>query len=684
MEDSQIPNQNQIFPQDQDNNLGKRWLWSNKHFLIITAFLALAAFSAFLYFSFYGQKLSTDNQINNKKTTQDQSTTAIAGWSPEVELARGITDPVISEGSLGDVFILGSTSNQHKENPRLIVLKSDREDDRKYEFSSTELPVWDEVTRFSNPKTAIDSEDNIHITWSSQSIRDGLTSPKAAVHYMKVAGDGRILVGPKRIDNRTTLGFGGSYMSDYGSNAEDPDIVVDLRGNAYIVWSFWDSSYKLHIAKIDQDGNQIEQATNTNTDGANPSIAIDSNNVAHIVWLHDAGETAPTGGDVVLNYHDTKYGQFNTGSTPKLTKATTLIRGDDQPNYGGIMPSVISSGDSVYVLSGENYFVLQQTSGELEKQGTVEDELPLLTTEAGTKIFLGDHGFVDKRNMIHVVSVVKNESGSYPYNQSLFYKKSVTDQLGEVNIKNLSLLEYGKQGQTDIETLKSAQNASDPSQCDEIENAFRREQECYAKFAMENKDVSLCEKITTENWRDGCIMNVAAETNNKALCAKIKNPDKYSDSCFSWIAKSNGNVALCAEPMTDSQRSNCYLELAKLNDTPSLCDNVTELIKKEQCYLHFAQTQSDSRYCVKLTTYYVDQCYADVALKTHNISLCEKIQETDYLKERCTRINTAIQECDSISDQFQKNSCYDGYGLTLKNGKVCESVDGDPPYELCY
>ncbi len=133
-------------------------------------------------------------------------------------------------------------------------------DDTRLTFNSTHS-FW--------PSIAIDSNNNVHITWYDG--RDG----NDEIYYTKLGNNGNTLV------DDTRLTFDSRF-------SRVPTIAIDSNNNVHITWHDWrDGNYEIYYTKLDNDGNTLVDDRRLTFDGAfstAPSIAIDSNNNVHITW----------------------------------------------------------------------------------------------------------------------------------------------------------------------------------------------------------------------------------------------------------------------------------------------------------------------------------------------------------------------------------------------------------------
>ena len=133
----------------------------------------------------------------------------------------------------------------------------------------------DQIDSFS-PKIAVDSDNNVHITWCDLLPRPSQTRQEIQIypeyiHYIKLDSNGSILVDDTKLSTGTS-----------------PAIAVDSDNNVHITWDDNRSgNYEIYYTKLDSDGNTLIDDTRLTYDSASsvcPAIAVNSNNKAHITW----------------------------------------------------------------------------------------------------------------------------------------------------------------------------------------------------------------------------------------------------------------------------------------------------------------------------------------------------------------------------------------------------------------
>ncbi len=81
---------------------------------------------------------------------------------------------------------------------------------------------------------------------------------------------------------------------------------------------------------------------------------------------------------------------------------------------------------------------------------------------------------------------------------------------------------------------------------------------CYIQAAISTRDVSVCEKITTQLSKNTCYTELAVALNDISICQKISSTSANA-SCISGIAGTKQNPALCASIQDTSARTWCEL-----------------------------------------------------------------------------------------------------------------------------
>lgn len=128
----------------------------------------------------------------------------------------------------------------------------------------------DRDSTFIHPQIAVDRLDRVHVTWSWDRV----------IYYRYWPADGGLAqAGP---------------VVQVGGNGEYPSIAVDSLNRAHIVWESQAPDYDILYRMSDGGTNfgpTVDLARN-DEDSLEPDIAIDQNDVVHVVW-YDKSPGAP-------------------------------------------------------------------------------------------------------------------------------------------------------------------------------------------------------------------------------------------------------------------------------------------------------------------------------------------------------------------------------------------------------
>ncbi len=153
----------------------------------------------------------------------------------------------------------------------------------------------------------VDSQNIVHVVWND----NGNDNDGPEVMYTKfnpyvddMDGDRAMMANMRLVPNK--------YISGYGVNTDDeksrhPYTAMDSNDEIHVVWHEKDRDYEVTYAKLDNDGNILDRFDITPYDliddptyGDEHKIAVDQNNMPHIVWGDDS------------NYDIAYYNPYNT------------------------------------------------------------------------------------------------------------------------------------------------------------------------------------------------------------------------------------------------------------------------------------------------------------------------------------------------------------------------------------
>lgn len=156
--------------------------------------------------------------------------------------------------------------------------------------------------------------------------------------------------------------------------------------------------------------------------------------------------------------------------------------------------------------------------------------------------------------------------------------------------------------------------------CENIIIKSKRE-DCFRKLFQNNRDKSLCYKISNEKQqRDNCLMEYAVQNRDSSICGEVADINIRKVCSYEFVTGS----ASCKKLFTDDKELNdCYdkyygefhksnneiFEAALLNDDVSQCKNILGTNFREYCILKFAIKDNRPDYCEGITDrQWVDEC----------------------------------------------------------------------------
>jgi len=139
-------------------------------------------------------------------------------------------------------------------------------------------------------RMAVDSENRIHVVWNE---RVSNLPSQYEIHYSRTTDNG---ITWSAIGQDIIISF------DDGVDAyHNSDIAIDSEDNIYVVWPEDDIDVREIHYSISQDGGNTWSGQSTDhvlsfpggNDALNPSLAVDNNDVIHVVWNQDYPQGSP-------------------------------------------------------------------------------------------------------------------------------------------------------------------------------------------------------------------------------------------------------------------------------------------------------------------------------------------------------------------------------------------------------
>ncbi|MFH1470758.1 MAG: hypothetical protein ABIF01_03350 [Candidatus Micrarchaeota archaeon] len=229
---------------------------------------------------------------------------------------------------------------------------------------------------------------------------------------------------------------------------------------------------------------------------------------------------------------------------------------------------------------------------------------------------------------------------------------------------------------------------SDPSVCDRMAPGWARDY-CYEDSIkyMQNRDISICDKIERENIREACRRMVTTRERYKV--------NNYSTTCISqsglrnlgdaWL-ESDGGTCSCTRFATF-----CHGGVASIGivypgpGQPGILVNATPL-----------KGDSPQSKCGSFPLQrYRDACYNMLAEDEKNSTICGFIEDPTSRDSCIKRLSPKPAEppveppmatpCDKISNQFERNLCYEDLAKTNRDSSICEKkITEKTSKDLCF
>ena len=202
--------------------------------------------------------------------------------------------PAIAVDTNNNVHITWADWRDPEPGPCSEIYYTKLDNDGNTLVDDTRLTHTDYEISSSSPAIAVDTNNNVHITWKDWRHRNN------EIYYTKLDNDGNTLVDDTRVTTDS-------------ASSSSPAIAVDTNNNVHITW--WDDrdgNREIYYTKLDNKGNTLVDDTRLTTDSAwsyYPRIAVDTNNNVHITWQDGRGRNLPSGYEIYYTKLD------NNGNT---------------------------------------------------------------------------------------------------------------------------------------------------------------------------------------------------------------------------------------------------------------------------------------------------------------------------------------------------------------------------------
>jgi hypothetical protein len=170
-----------------------------------------------------------------------------------------------------------------------------------------------------------------------------------------------------------------------------------------------------------------------------------------------------------------------------------------------------------------------------------------------------------------------------------------------------------------------------------------------------------------------------------AACNDLAEPVEIGN-CYAINGLKYANRDICFELSGNASRA-CFDYLSKRSNDMLFCYRIPSYYQdiQDSCALRLQQKGLS---CATANSPPLrDQCFSESALRSMDISECEKITDT-YSLELCLRLVALnvknVSECDRITSDGIKASCYVHMAPVVDDPLLCEKANNQSRMELCY
>ncbi|MBT3408139.1 hypothetical protein HN415_05660, partial [Candidatus Woesearchaeota archaeon] len=171
---------------------------------------------------------------------------------------------------------------------------------------------------------------------------------------------------------------------------------------------------------------------------------------------------------------------------------------------------------------------------------------------------------------------------------------------------------------------------------------------CLSKLAKEKEDSYLCSLINNTEDRDSCYDYNILRDNEISSCSQIQffSNSRFSSfgECESFIYYNNAleqkDVSICDKiPFSNlSYKNSCYKTLAYELDNSQLCEKIDYIGDKDECYSSLCIENENLELCDQIKdSLFKDWSKTIIAINTNNENICNTIIQDDFFKQECIK-----------------------------------------------
>ncbi|MEM3555374.1 MAG: hypothetical protein QXF56_01480 [Candidatus Micrarchaeia archaeon] len=106
---------------------------------------------------------------------------------------------------------------------------------------------------------------------------------------------------------------------------------------------------------------------------------------------------------------------------------------------------------------------------------------------------------------------------------------------------------------------------------------------CYHTLANVTLNISLCSKISDPFRKDTCNLDIAKKARNPSFCSAIENTYTRNTCYSSIIYNEKYDVSACDTIIHQNWKDECYKQLAITTGNSTICDKITDSFVKNSC-----------------------------------------------------------------------------------------------------
>lgn len=238
--------------------------------------------------------------------------------------------------------------------------------------------------------------------------------------------------------------------------------------------------------------------------------------------------------------------------------------------------------------------------------------------------------------------------------KSLFSVQTIVDRYYIPCIEEVAI----KVGREDLceNLLGTFKNKYKPGQALELTEGIVRK--CKRKFFINT--IESCNSIAEERAKEDCAKEAILRMNDQKLCEVM-----FNHSCIEEIGlrEKASEIELCKKK-EKSEIQDCITEIALKTGNPSICEKIPDF-KNDLCFKKMALKLDDVKTCKRiLNDYTKNECIKEVAVKTNNFAACEEI--------------------DKALSIIDRDSCFEAIAVNLNNPELCDRIETNYIKRSCY